>query len=922
MIIRSRKLKIYIPLLIGLTLFPLGTLLMWQHYQSTFKQMVEQNMQTFKAEALRTQANIERYFRLSLTEDIEREVSITMSDPQISYAVLVGGNGHIIYATDYSWKGRMLNEVKKINTINSLKHNKQALFIDSDNLKIIYAFLPISIQNQVSGLRSFEQGALYLAYDDSVHIEQLNSSQMWEALYFTFGTLMLILFLSLLLRRWVNEPIETLNKFVSNVQVDYKIEEIEVLEIEGKGELSLLAQELNKMDKQINHSKHFINQSNAILAGIVKNTPLKESLESIVLMYEKADSSLKASILLRRGNHLIHGAAPSLPVAYYQAIDGIKTGPNVGSCGTAAFLGERVIVSDIANDPRWQAYKELAFSHQLYACWSEPIIDLHGVVLGTFAMYYDHINSPKKQDLDTIKTGASLALLAIEHNQQASQLNKLNKALLQAGESIMVTDSAGTIEYVNEAFTKVTGYDVEETLGHNPKMLQSGKQSDAFYQRMWTAIIATGEWQGDLWNKRKSGEIYPERLHIRAMRDDEGNITNYVGTFSDISKQKSMEQAFRETQKMEALGTLVGGVAHNFNNILAGIMGKLYLARKKVSTPEIDPYLTSIDSLSQQAAEIIAQLMAFSHQGRQQSSDFNLNLVLKEAYKTAKLGVPEDIRLIEDFNSENLFVHGNAPQLQQVLMNLVNNARDAMQRDKNRYIAVSVRSCDEESRCKLNGEHCSVSKGVACLKVEDTGKGMDKETVAKIFDPFFTTKEVGQGTGLGLSMSIGTIQQFGGNIEVKSTLGEGTTFAVYLPLIEQPVQETGEASVLIKDEGAGQLILVVDDEDIVRETINEILTDFGYQVVTAADGKQALEVFRKQPNNFSLLLTDLVMPNMNGRELAQEIRNIVPSMPIIFASGYDMKLLDIDMTGFEDTQFITKPVDIAKLNRLIASLIL
>ncbi|MDX8396121.1 MAG: response regulator, partial [Mariprofundaceae bacterium] len=336
---------------------------------------------------------------------------------------------------------------------------------------------------------------------------------------------------------------------------------------------------------------------------------------------------------------------------------------------------------------------------------------------------------------------------------------------------------------------------------------------------------------------------------------------------------------------------------------------------------EIEPYLLSIDSLSQQAAEIIAQLMAFSHQGHQKVSDFDLNVVLKEAYKTAKLGIPEDIRLAEDFSTERLFVHGNESQLQQVLMNLVNNARDAMQRDKNRSIAVSLRSCTQATRCKLSGEHCNASKSIACLKVEDTGKGMDEETVAKVFDPFFTTKEVGEGTGLGLSMSIGTVQQFGGTIDVKSKLGEGSIFSVYLPLIEQPVKEKDEAPVAIKEEGAGQLILVVDDEDIVRETMNEILTDFGYQVVTAEDGKQALDMFQEHPNNFSLLLTDLVMPNMDGRELAQEIRSIVPTLPIIFSSGYDMKLLDMDMTGFENAQFITKPVNIAGLNRLIASII-
>ncbi|MDQ6963081.1 MAG: response regulator [Mariprofundaceae bacterium] len=924
MIIHGRSLKLYIPLLISLTLLPLGMGLMWQLYQSSHEQITKHNLHSFKSESLRLQRNIERYFRLSLPEDIEREIAIIMSNPQMSYAVLVGRDGRIQYATDFALKGRLFTEIKKLKKIDLFTKSKQPVFIESHDSKKIYAILPITTQNRPSELRSFEQSKLYMAYDDTIQLEQLNENYQWRALAFAFGILMIMVILIIMLRKLINEPIEVLNTFIAKVQLENQQEEgdkVESLGIEGKGELSSMAQKLNSMHAQIKHSKYFIKESNAILAGMVKNTPLKQSLESIILMYEKDVSGLRASILLRKGNHLHHGAAPSLPDEYCQAIDGVKIGPNVGSCGTAAFLAKRVIVSDIATDPRWEPYKELALPHQLCACWSEPIINLQGNVLGTFAMYYDSIKTPNEQDLATISAGASLALLAIEHDQQASQLKKLNDALLQAGESIMVTDNNGVIEYVNEAFTKATQYLPEEVIGHNPRILQSDKQSDAFYQRMWTSILTTGEWRGDLWNKRKGGEIYPERLHIRAMKDANERIINYVGTFSDISEQKAVEEAFRQTQKMEALGTLVGGVAHNFNNILAGITGTLYLARQVGSTDEVKPYLDSIDSLSWQAADIIAQLMAFSHQDHQQFSKLNLSDILKEAYSTSKLGIPEDIQLNADFSDEKLFVHGNSAQLQQVLMNLITNARDAVKKSKKRSISVSLHSCDQAQQHKLDDQLCSSHSGLACLKVEDSGTGMDEETLTQVFDPFFTTKEVGEGTGLGLSMSIGTIEQFGGKIEVKSTRHGGSVFSVYLPLVEPPSETSSSEPEVTQEKGHEQLILVVDDEDIVRDMMYELLTVFGYQVITAEDGKKALEIYQKQPNNFALLLTDLVMPNMNGRELAKEIRRTSPTIPIIFASGYDMKLLDMDMIGFEDAAFMTKPIDIHKLRHLIASYI-
>ncbi len=512
---------------------------------------------------------------------------------------------------------------------------------------------------------------------------------------------------------------------------------------------------------------------------------------------------------------------------------------------------------------------------------------------------------------------AELRLEVEAHQASQDAMSKLTQALEQAGEAVLITDRRGAIEYVNQAFITTTGYALTEVMGKNPSMLQSGRQSESFYQHMWQSLDDHGAWKGILWNKRKDGETYPEQLHIRAIKDQYGEVSNYVGTFSDITEKMRLEAEYRHAQRMEVVGSLVGGVAHNFNNILAGMTGKLYLAKLKAkASPEILPYLKSMEKLSLQAADMIRQLLTFARKEVTEKANLPLTALMEEALKTSRLGISEDIQILSDFSDESLTVFGDATQLQQVVMNMVNNARDAMHEQREKVISVSLKRfyADEAFISKHSTLH---AKELACLSIEDSGFGISKADLEHIFEPFFTTKEIGKGTGLGLSMSKGAIESHGGIIVANSRLGKGTEFHIYLPLVDETANMM-QADAETIFEGNGELILLVDDESMVIEGTEDILCSMGYRVITACDGEQAFKLFLENQHDIALVITDIVMPNMGGVELAKKLREY-SAMPVIFMTGYGYEQ-EIQQ-GESSMMTIAKPFRVSNLSRSIYKLL-
>jgi len=503
-----------------------------------------------------------------------------------------------------------------------------------------------------------------------------------------------------------------------------------------------------------------------------------------------------------------------------------------------------------------------------------------------------------------------------ERKTTEDQLNKLSKAVQNAGELVMITDSKSVIEYVNPAFCEVTGYSSEEVIGKTPAILKSSAQERRIYDELWQTISSGNVWHGSLIDKKKDGTFFPVLTSIVPICDQHGQITNYVSLQKDMTEYKSLEEQFIHSQKMESIGVLVGGIAHDFNNMLAGIMGNIFLAKSEAAdNPELLNRLEMINSLSDRAANMIKQLLAFARKDVLTMKTFSFTKFLKEAVKLARTSIPENLEQRYDFTQDDLNIHGDTTQLQQILMNLINNARDALEDTKGGIITCALKEYIPDNAFRNNHPDCKEDK-YACLTVSDNGMGIPEEIIDKVFDPFFTTKGVGEGTGLGLSMVYGAIENHNGAIDLDSTPGQGTTFYIYLPIVPDKAKEL----VLDRNEvvtGERELILIADDEDMLLELEEELLQRLGYRIIIAHNGEEAIQVFEQYKNEVSLVILDVVMPILGGVDAAKEIHRMNDQVPIIFATGYDKDTALKNVGDIPNHEIITKPYSAESLSQVI-----
>jgi two-component system cell cycle sensor histidine kinase/response regulator CckA len=493
---------------------------------------------------------------------------------------------------------------------------------------------------------------------------------------------------------------------------------------------------------------------------------------------------------------------------------------------------------------------------------------------------------------------------------------RLATAIEQAAEVVMVTDAQGDIVYANPAFEGVTGYTRAEVLGKNPRLLNSGVQDEAFYRKLWSTISGGETWHGRLVNKKKGGTPYTEDATISPVHDAAGNITSYVAVKRDITPLLALEAQFLQAQKMEGIARLAGGVAHDFNNLLTVILSYTGFALEQLK--EGDPLrddLREVKKAGDHAATLTRQLLAFSRQQVLQPEPLDLNRILADMEKMLRRIIGEDIELVRVETPDLGLVKADPSQIEQVLMNLVINARDAMPKGGKLTIETANRELDAE----YAAGHVTVEPGAyVMLAVSDTGCGMDEETKARVFDPFYTTKEKGKGTGLGLSTVYGIVKQSGGNIWLYSELGKGATFKVYLR--REPAADTGPAikrrTVPPRMTGT-ETILVVDDEEAVRKVIQRTLEAAGYTVLTAASGAEALLKSAQHAGEIHLLLTDVVMPQMSGRTLVEELAKTGRSLAVLYMSGYTDDAIDHHGVLDAGTHFLSKPFAMSDLARKV-----
>ena len=482
--------------------------------------------------------------------------------------------------------------------------------------------------------------------------------------------------------------------------------------------------------------------------------------------------------------------------------------------------------------------------------------------------------------------------------RKAIQKLHLSEELLRASERkyrslvesipdiIIALDLDGAINYVGPRWKKILGHEDSEVLGKyfiqfapvedHPLLIQVFKEV-----RNNKKSVENIRWQ----YFRKDGQVCYFSGSSAPILDEQGNMVGSMVIARDITEYKKLEEQLLQAQKMDSIGNLAGGIAHDFNNLLGGILGYASFVKKKMSLE--DPLYHSVNSIertAEQAAELTKQLLGFARRGKYQVKPINCNALIQDLIQFLGRTIDKRITLQVELDPQLHLIEGDEAQLQQSLINICLNARDAMPSGGTLKLVTRNQVLSQEiylnQRGWKEGDYVRIT-------LSDTGTGIPQEIQAQIFEPFFTTKEPGRGTGLGLSMVYGIIQNHGGYIDLKSEPEQGTTFELFLPSITGAVI-TEESPVLhptVTAKGS-ETILIVDDEDIIRQLGADILEDVGYKVILATRGEEAIRLYQQQGKDIDLVVLDVVMPGMGGKETFRKLKEINPKIKVLLSSGY------------------------------------
>ncbi len=493
----------------------------------------------------------------------------------------------------------------------------------------------------------------------------------------------------------------------------------------------------------------------------------------------------------------------------------------------------------------------------------------------------------------------------VERRKVEDELRKLYVAVDQSSVSVVITDTKGAIEYVNPMFTTTSGYSKEELTRQPISMLKSGLTPRSVYKHLWDTILAGNEWSGDLQNRKKNGEVYWENVTISPIRNPDGIITNFLAVKDDITEKRKLEQQLTQAQKMESIGTLAGGIAHDFNNILtiisgyASLIGALHQDESDTQK-NVQMITTAVD----RGAGIVRQILTFARKTEARPKLVEVNAVVKELSSLLRDTFPKIITVALNLEKALPRIVIDGTQLHQMLLNLCVNARDAMEDGGTLTIGTQLAGFRD---LEPKFPECKQVPYVQ-INVCDTGVGMSNAITQRIFEPFFTTKEIGKGTGLGLSVVYGIVKTHGGYIDVESTPGKGSAFRVYLPVQDESITDHDQAGkTSLTSLGGNETILLVEDEDGLRHMLKASLNKYGYTVLEAKDGIEAVEVFRKSAATVDLLFTDIGLPGLDGFSVIKQIRSLKPAIKVLACSGFLNPELRVSLAKQSITEFLQKP---------------
>jgi PAS domain S-box-containing protein len=496
-----------------------------------------------------------------------------------------------------------------------------------------------------------------------------------------------------------------------------------------------------------------------------------------------------------------------------------------------------------------------------------------------------------------------------EHAEKMAAVEELEafKRALDEHAIVAVTDARGRITYVNDKFCAISKYSRDELLGQDHRIINSKHHPKAFFANLWGTILGGRVWKGEIRNRAKDGSYYWVDTTIVPFLGPDGKPVQFVAIRADITERKLAEESLRQSQKLESLGVLAGGIAHDFNNLLTSILGNCNLGTMVLppDSPAL-PYLDQIEKATMRAADLSRQMLAYAGKGKVAIVRVNLNRLVQEMTELLSVSLSKKAAIRYDLAPVLPEIMGDPTQMQQVVMNLVTNASEAIPERESGIITLRTgEMMVEKGITTVPSIPVGLNPGrYVTLEVSDTGIGMTPEVVARIFDPFFTTKFTGR--GLGLSALLGIVRSHGGGLKVYSEPDKGTSMKVFLPSADPAGAEANKPTGPPPWRGGGTL-LVVDDETDARAVARAIGTHLGFQVVEASDGEEAVALFQQRKGEFTLVLMDLTMPRMDGREAFLRMQEIDPTVPVVLTSGFSESDAVLDFAGRKLAGFLPKP---------------